>query len=547
MRRAKAVARPQMRARTNVPVAPSDARPQREVLLRRELHGPLLIGARAVVGAYAVLAVFVYVYWLPGWIAHEAGLARHAAQAGGAYPYVELGYAAVGATILAAFAWFALGTLVFLRRSRDLFGLVLVLGFLSFGFVMGTFDDTGSVIALSQPHWWAPPWPAFVLVAANALSLPWAFTFPDGRFIPPWTVALGGAWMLLWIAVGIAGPLSGQAEPAPALIAVLVPTLVASPVGSLAYRFWHGSSAVERQQLKWILLGTLIFVVLYLLTVPSGALLLPQNPTATQVFFQTLHSATLSLAVIVIPVAIGIAIFRQGLLDIDLIINRTLAYGSLTAVLALAFLLISRASNALLIAMTGQRSDFVLLASVLPVALAFMPARAQVIKIADRFVAEHRVMTLFFIDIVGSTDRAYALGDRSWRELLERFRATARHSIKRCRGKEIDTTGDGFFVTFEAPEQAIRCGHQLIAAVRTLGLEVRVGIHIGEVEVDGRHVEGGNVHLAARVTAAAGAGEVLVSGAVRDVLAGSEIHFDERGVHRLKGVPEPVYIYSAAV
>jgi class 3 adenylate cyclase len=499
-----------------------------EVLLRRPLGGVALAVARTVLVVYGLLAMAVYLQWLPHWLQAQTGPALAAALA----------------SMLAAAAWIALAVLVFARRSHDLLGLFLSAGFLSFGLVMGTFTDTGGLIAAGQSHPWAPPWPATVILIANALSLPWAYCFPDGRFVPRWSLALAAIWAAFWLVPAV-GSLLRQTALGPRAVTVLVATLVASTGGSLVYRYMRWSTPVQRQQLKWALFGSIIFVIVYLLVVPTGALVLQGNSSSQASLFRTIHSAILSSAVIAIPIALGIAIFRQGLLDIDLIINRALTYGAVTAILAIGFAAISGISNLVLAAMTGQRSELVLLASVVPVALVFMPVRGRALKIADRFVADHKVMTLLFVDIVGSTDRAYALGDRSWRDLLEHFRSTVRRCLKRFGGKEIDTAGDGFFVTFDAPERAIDCAHALIVAVRPLNIELRVGVHIAEVQVDGTHVEGANVHLAARVMAVAGAGEVLVSAALRDVLAGSDIEFRDRGVRQLKGVPQGVQLYQA--
>lgn len=518
----------------------SEAPPGGGVFLRRELTGSRLVAARAAVAAYATLAVLVYLRWLPTWLREQISAADSAARiSGGVFPYRALTLAADGIAILAALAWIGLAVLVFLRRSRDLLGLLLAVGFLSFGVVMGTFTSTGAVIAMGRANP-GPPWPATVILMANAVSLPWAYCFPDGRFVPRWSIALAVVWLALWLVPAAGGPfLSQPAE------TILISSIVASTGASFTYRYWRRSSAVQRQQLKWVILGGLVFVVVYLLLVPTGALLLQGNPSTEAFLWRTIHQAILSLAVIAIPIALGIAIFRQGLLDIDLLINRALTYAAITVILAIVFVAISGASNLVIRAATGQRSDFVLLAAVVPVALAFMPMRARALKIADRFVVDRKVMTLLFIDIVGSTNRAYELGDRDWRELLERFRSTVRRCLKRYGGKEIDTTGDGFFITFAGPDQALRCAHKLIESVRPLGLEIRAGVHIGEVQVDGHHVEGANVHLAARVMSEAGPGEVLVSGAFRDVVAGSEIDLRDRGPRALKGVPGQVQLFAA--
>lgn len=150
----------------------------------------------------------------------------------------------------------------------------------------------------------------------------------------------------------------------------------------------------------------------------------------------------------------------------------------------------------------------------------------------------HRVLTtVLFTDIVDSTGRAAALGDRGWRDVLDRHNTIVRRELERFRGRVVDTAGDGFLATFDGPARAIRCAQAVHAAVRDLGLEIRAGLHTGEIELVGDDVRGIAVHIGARVSALAGAGEVLVSSTVRDLVAGSGIEFQDRGTHQLKGVP----------
>jgi class 3 adenylate cyclase len=144
--------------------------------------------------------------------------------------------------------------------------------------------------------------------------------------------------------------------------------------------------------------------------------------------------------------------------------------------------------------------------------------------------------TVLFTDLVGSTERATTLGDRRWRELLERHHAVIRRELDRFRGNEIDTTGDGFFATFDGPARAVRAACTIRDSVRELGLDLRAGLHTGECELMQDKIAGIAVHTGARVAAAAGAGEVLVSSTVRDLVAGSGIEFEDRGEHELKGV-----------
>jgi pimeloyl-ACP methyl ester carboxylesterase len=152
--------------------------------------------------------------------------------------------------------------------------------------------------------------------------------------------------------------------------------------------------------------------------------------------------------------------------------------------------------------------------------------------------------TVLFTDIVGSTERARELGDRSWRDLVERHHEVVRRELTRFRGHEVDTAGDGFFATFDGPARAIRSAKAITEAVRGLGLEVRAGLHTGEVELAGDDVRGIAVHTGARVAAQAGPSEVLVSQTVKDLVAGSGIELEDRGAHELKGVPGEWRLYA---
>jgi pimeloyl-ACP methyl ester carboxylesterase len=162
-------------------------------------------------------------------------------------------------------------------------------------------------------------------------------------------------------------------------------------------------------------------------------------------------------------------------------------------------------------------------------------------------VATDRVLaSVLFTDIVGATETAARVGDRRWRELLERHHAIVRDELDRHRGRELDTAGDGFMAAFDGPARAIRCAGAIEDAVGSLGLVVRAGVHTGECEEIGDKLGGIAVHIAARVAATAVGGEVLVSQTVKDLVAGSGIPFEDRGVHDLKGVPEPWRLFAVA-
>ena len=145
---------------------------------------------------------------------------------------------------------------------------------------------------------------------------------------------------------------------------------------------------------------------------------------------------------------------------------------------------------------------------------------------------------MLFTDVVGSTARAAALGDRAWRQLLAQHHDLVRAELTRFKGREIDTAGDGFFATFDGPARATRCAQAIATGVHRVGLQVRAGVHTGEIELLGNDVGGIAVHIGARVAALAEPDEVLVSSTVKDLVAGSGLVFEDAGEHDLKGVPD---------
>jgi class 3 adenylate cyclase len=153
--------------------------------------------------------------------------------------------------------------------------------------------------------------------------------------------------------------------------------------------------------------------------------------------------------------------------------------------------------------------------------------------------------TVLFLDIASSTERASALGDAAWGNVLNSYYAIVRKELARFRGKETNTTGDGFLATFDGPARAVRCALAIAVAVKQLGIEVRAGVHTGECELMGDNVGGIAVHTGARIMATAQPGSVLVSGTVKDLVSGSGINFQDHGVHQLKGIPGEWRLFSA--
>jgi class 3 adenylate cyclase len=151
--------------------------------------------------------------------------------------------------------------------------------------------------------------------------------------------------------------------------------------------------------------------------------------------------------------------------------------------------------------------------------------------------------TVLFTDIVGSTSKAAQLGDAAWKEILATHDNRARAALDRFRGRFVNTTGDGLLATFDGPARAVGCAQAIAEAVDPLGIEIRAGVHTGEIELARNDVRGLSVHIGARVAALAGPGEVLVSSTVKDLVAGSGLTFEDAGEHELKGVPDRWRLY----
>jgi class 3 adenylate cyclase/pimeloyl-ACP methyl ester carboxylesterase len=175
-----------------------------------------------------------------------------------------------------------------------------------------------------------------------------------------------------------------------------------------------------------------------------------------------------------------------------------------------------------------------------------LPEVERFVESIDEQEPETVLATVLFTDIVGSTEKLAQLGNARWREVVERHHVLVRSQLSRFRGEEIDTAGDGFFARFDGPIRAVRCAHAITTAVPDLGLQVRAGVHTGECELVGDKIAGLAVNIGARVAAAAGPGEVFVSSTVKDLVAGSDLAFKDRGLAELKGVPGDWRLFSLA-
>jgi class 3 adenylate cyclase len=165
------------------------------------------------------------------------------------------------------------------------------------------------------------------------------------------------------------------------------------------------------------------------------------------------------------------------------------------------------------------------------------------IRTAMEREVDRALATVMFTDIVSSTERAFELGDARWRALLERHCGLSRKRVAECGGRAVKATGDGYFAIFDAPTRAVRCASVLAADVQELGIELRAGLHTGEVELIGDDAGGIAVHIGARISTLGGAGQVLASSTVRDLVMGSGIEFGDHGRHELKGIPGKGWIF----
>jgi class 3 adenylate cyclase len=319
-------------------------------------------------------------------------------------------------------------------------------------------------------------------------------------------------------------------------IAVLLAALLLA-AGSMIVRT-RGARGLERQQVRWLVAA-----------LSAVALTIVCTFIASGIFGDALPEIALLpliVAFVAVPVSVGIAVLRYRLYEIDTIINRTVLYGGVTLALLAAFGAANIGLQRLLESTTGQRSELLTGALGIGVGLLYGPIRTRVRPVVDRFLPGRALLTLLFTDIVGSTERIVELGDERWRMLLGRYRSEVRQELSRYGGHEVDTAGDAFFATFERPSSGVGCAMTIRSAVEELGIHLRTGVHLGECEMRGEKVSGIEVHTAARIMAAAGDGEILLSAAVRDAIPEAQFPATNRGSHELKGVPGAWQLYSLA-
>jgi class 3 adenylate cyclase len=453
------------------------------------------------------------------------------------------------------------GSLLVVRRPRNVIGwLLLAVGW---GFGVSTLSVPASPAELSAGSapfntellaWATTSFTGLGLTALAVLT----FVFPSGR-MP------GGRWRIPVAAAVLVGL-------AIAIVSAFAPTITVTPTGANDGLAVPNPLAIFPKLAAWKLLPPLVVLVLYdfaLVAVGAVAMVVRYRRAAGLerlqlrwvvaalgfvavasfaglVLFDALGNAAYVPAIIAfpsVPAAITVAVMRYRLFEIDLIINRTLVYGTAAALVAAAFGLVNIGAQRLLADLIHQRSDLVTGALAVVAAIAFGPTFRRVRPIADRLLPKRATLTLLFTDIVESTRKAVELGDEGWRELLARYRVMVRRELARSGGREVDNAGDGFFATFERPDAGLRCALQLRAGATTLGLQTRSGLHVGECEMRGEKVTGIAVHAAARVMSQAGPDEILLSDAIREAVPDGEVSVSDRGRHVLKGVPGEWQLY----
>jgi hypothetical protein len=345
------------------------------------------------------------------------------------------------------------GGLLMWRRPDDRMAVLAAFGLLLFGGV----TTCDSVRALASS---VPVLSGIVrgLAAFGAVGVAICFcVFPDGRFVPRWSIGVA----ILLVLAATANTVAPGSPPDVfnwSRLGVLL--YVAVIVCAQLYRYHRISSFTQRQQTKWIVLGLAVTGVVYAAYVIGIDFLqegLPVDGSPVVAVIQLGVFVPLAFGLLMLPASIGLAILQHRLFDIDLVINRTLVYGSVTVILVGVFLAVTALAQSAMEAATGYRSDLLPPVIGVLVALGFHPLRQRARLLADAVLPARQELVLLFTDIVGSTDRLAAVGDAAWREVLDRYRANVRRELRRHGGREMHIAGDSFFATFDHPVRALRC------------------------------------------------------------------------------------------
>jgi class 3 adenylate cyclase len=372
---------------------------------------------------------------------------------------------------------------------------------------------------------------------------------PNGRFLSPrwrWVAVAGGLITAVLVIFTITELQIANLPVANPAGLITLAQLSSGPVGIIAFVLGlvvlalaaasmvvrlRRADGDERQQLRWVAYATALAVAVTVL--------------ATMYAIAFLDMAT-SLAVLnivitvcfglILPAGFGIAMLRYRLYDLDLLVNRTVLYGAVSVVLAVAFFAANVLAQQAVETLFDARSDLVAAALGVAAGLAFGPMRRAARPLVDALLPARSKLTLLFTDIVESTQAIVDLGDEAWRDVLFRYRAAVRRELSHYRGREVNTAGDAFFAVFARPRDGVGCALAMRDVVAELGLRVRTGVHVGEVELRGEQVSGLAVHAAARIMSLAGPDEVLVSGELAEALDG-RVGVRNRGPQVLRGVP----------
>ena len=481
-------------------------------LLHRELRGRRLRLARRIVVFTAVLIGVAAARWLTRWSEVRLTEAQRYADLAPKPLLEAVTIVSIAIAILAVLVWWGLAFLVYRRRSRDLYGLYLALAFFCCGAAI-TDPSRFTPLARSDDAGFVAP----LLMLANAFVVPWIFLFPDGRLVPRWAIVP----IVVWVGWYLGRMFVPALDPrGPWLLLWMITPLLA--VGSVVYRYLRRSSAVQRQQIKWPLVAGVLYIPPWIVSN-----LLKEVVAGTSeggAFLVTTIGATLyALALLALPIALAIGIFRQGLFDLDFVINRAVAYGALSVIITLLFALLGTFTTRALAAITGQRTDIAVIAVGLIVAILFIPIKTAVIRIADRFKPDQRVLAIVVVDLLNSGDAA---GQRHADP--QRLRDVAEPAVESFGGTFVDRETSALRMVFTGPGRAIRCAQGVVSTAGANGLDVRAAAHIGELELLGGRASGDAVDTCARIATLASLGEVLVTGTLRDVVAGSDIEFASR-------------------
>jgi class 3 adenylate cyclase len=494
------------------------------------LSGWRLRAARIAFLAVLVLAVATFIHAVPHWVTTMLGKAPRSGA--GELPPAALVTIDIAAALAVPLASAAVAAVILRYRSRDWFGLFASIEAVLFGCAIA-----GPWSSVPLPDPWSLPTRVAIKLALIAILMV-LYTFPNGRFVPGWTrfvLVVFAGWTVASTVFTSVDPVVARGIWQLALV-----VFVFSGLGAQAFRLTHVSSPTERRQTKWIFYGLAMIIAAYALWsfVEFG--------THNQVL-ATLADIVVQLASIASAVLFGIAMIRFRLYDIDLVVNRTILYGSATALLVIAFAGLSAVSKRIIEAATGHSSDVMTIPLIVAAAVAFGPLQRRIRPLVDRVLPPRATLTLFFTDICDSTVRAVAMGDERWRETLTAYRATVRRGLRRFKGSEMDTAGDGFFAVFDRPGDALGSAQWLRDRLHELDLDSRFGLHAGECELRGEKVSGVAVIAAARVMATAGPNEIVISQVVHETLGNADGPFHDLGNLTLKGLPGTWHLYGSSL